>query len=158
MISNSSARVTRTPRRSWSLLRTKAAREAIRLCETADALAREASEAVGIDDDRLFSLLEQREQMLADLSEQLLTLRLERPTADSPLFSATERMVDEADELVANVCAVLKVSQRTTMALAVRVSERVAELRQELQSVQQAGSANLGYSVFAATHHVDRRR
>ena len=155
---NSPPRPVRTPSRSWSLQRTKAAREAIRLCESADALAREAGDVVGIDDDRLFSLLEQREQMLADLSEQLLTLRLERPTADSPLFSATERMVDDADELVANVCAVLTVSQRTTMALAVRVSERAAELRQELQSVQQAGSANLGYSVFAAAHHVDRLR
>ena len=155
---NSSSHSARTPRRSWSVMRTKAAREAIRLCESADALAREAGDVVGVDDDRLFGLLEQREQMLSDLSEQLLMLRLERPTADSPLFSATERMVDDADELVANVCAVLTVSQRTTMALAVRVSERAAELRQELQSVQQAGSASMGYSVFAAAHQVDRFR
>ena len=151
---------TRNPRtrRSCSVMRIKAAREAIRICESADALAREASGVVGVDDDRLFSLLEQREEMLADLSEQLLTLRLERPTADSPLFSATERMVDDADELVADVCAVLTASQRATMALAVRVSERAAELRLELQSVQQAGNANIGYSVFAASHQVDRLR
>ncbi len=158
MIPIPSTRSTRTPRRSWSVIRTKAAREAIRICATADALAREASGVVGVDDDRLFSLLEQREEMLADLAEHVLTLRLERPTADSPLFSATERMVDDADELVADVCAVLTASQRATMALAMRVAERAAVLRLELQSVQQAGNANIGYSVFASSHQVDRLR
>ena len=102
-------------------MRTKAARDAIRICETADALAREARDVVGVDDDRLFSLLEQREHMLADLAEQILTLRLERPTADSPLLAATERMVDDADALVSEVCAVLSASHRATLALAVRV-------------------------------------
>lgn len=148
----------RTARRPWSLARANAAQEAIRICTSADAIAHEASAAVGVDDDHLFSLLEQREQMLTDLSEQLLTLRLERPTADSSLFAATERMVDDADALVSDVCAVLSSTHRTTMALAKRVADRAAELRAELDSVQRAGSAGMGYAAFASPHLVDRVR
>ena len=148
----------RTARQSWWLARENAAQEAIRICTTADAISHEASAVVGVDDDRLFSLLEQREQMLTDLSEQLLTLRLERPTADSPLFAATERMVDDADALVSEVCSVLSSTHRATMALAKRVADRAAELRIELDSVQRAGSAGMGYAAFAMPHQVDRVR
>ncbi len=150
--------VPRTTQKSWSLSRAKAAHEAIRICTNADALALVAGAAVGVDDDHLFSLLEQREQMLTDLSEQLLTLRLERPTADSLLFAATERLVDDADALVSDVCAVLSSTHRTTMALAKRVADRAAELRAELDSVQRAGSAGMGYAAFSLPHQVDRVR
>jgi hypothetical protein len=77
-----------------------AARGALAICASADAIAREALDVVGQDDDRLFSLLEQRDEMLQDLSEHLVLLRLERPTADSPLYAATERAVDDAEVLL----------------------------------------------------------
>lgn len=138
--------------------RERAAREALAICESADALAREASDSLGVDDDRLFSLLEQREQMLADLAEHVVTLRLERPTADSPLFAATERIVDEADALVTEVCTALTRSHRATMALAVRVSDRAKALRAELVAVQRAGSAGIGYGLLSTSHQLDNIR
>ena len=111
-----------------------------------------------MDDDRLFSLLEQREQMLADLAEYLVVLRFERPTADSPMYAASERMVDEADALVTEVCEALTGAHRATMTLAVRVSERAAELRSELAEVQRAANAGMGYSAMVSGSQVDRVR
>lgn len=138
--------------------REEAARQALALCASADAAAREAERVVGQDDDRLFSLLEQRDEMLRDLTEHLVVLRLERPTADSALFAATERVVDDADELISDVCEALKTSERVTMELAARVSRRASEIRLELDAVQRAGSARIGYATPAMPHLVDSRR
>lgn len=138
--------------------REHAARRAVAICRTADEMAHQAVASVGVDDDRLFSLLEQREQMLADLAEHLVVLRFERPTADSPLHAASERMVDEADALVSEVCDALTTAQRATMSLAVRVSERAAELRSELAEVQRAANAGMGYSAMVSGSQVDRVR
>lgn len=147
----------RFSRRS-SPAREEAARQALAICASADAAAQEAKGIVGVDDDRLFSLLEQRDEMLRDLAEHLVVLRLERPTADSPLFAATERAVDEADALIADVCAALSCSQRVTMELAARVAHRAAEIRAELDAVQRAGSAGIGYASQASPTVVDSRR
>ena len=138
--------------------RARAAREALAICDSADVLAREAGDSLGVDDDRLFSLLEQREQMLADLAEHVVTLRLERPTADSPLFAATERAVDDADALVTEVCTALTTSHRATMALAVRVADRAKALRAELAAVQRAGSAGVGYAMLPISRQLDNLR
>ena len=135
--------------------RAHAAREALAICESAEALARAADDSLSVDDDRLFSLLEQREQLLADLAEHVVSLRLERPTADSQLFAATERAVDEADALVTDVCTALNKSHGATMALAMRVSDRADALRAELAAVQQAGSARIGYGVLPTSHQLD---
>ena len=144
--------------RRASPAREEAARHALALCASADAAAREAEQVVGIDDDRLFSLLEQRDEMLRDLTEHLVVLRMERPTADSVLFAATERAVDEADDLITTVCAALTTSQRVTMELAARVARRSAEIRAELDAVQRAGSARIGYATPTASYVVDSRR
>jgi len=138
--------------------REQAARRAVAICRDADAMAREATTSVGVDDDRLFSLLEQRELMLADMAEHIVALRLERPTADSPMYAASERVVDEADALVTEVCEALSAAHRATMTLAVRVSERAAELRAELAQVQRAANASTGYGTLTTGPRVDRVR
>ena len=138
--------------------RQAAALGALAICASADALAREAVEVVGEDDDRLFNLLEQRDEMLQDLSEHLVMLRLERPSADSPLYAATERAVDDADALLAEVSAALSTSHRVTMELAGKVARRTEEIRCELDAVQRASSAGLGYGAMAGAHLVDRFR
>ncbi len=138
--------------------RQAAARGALAICASADALAREAVEVVGEDDDRLFSLLEQRDEMLQDLSEHLVMLRLERPTADSPLYAATERAVDAADAMLTELSAALSTSHRVTMELAAKVARRTDEIRRELDAVQRASSAGLGYGAAAGAHLVDRFR
>ena len=133
-----------------------AARRALGLCAHADAAAREAEHAVGVDDDRLFSLLEQRDEMLSDLAEQIAVLRAQRPTADGALCAATERAVDDADDVLADVCAAVSATQRVTMELAARVGRRVAEIRRELDEVQRAGNATIGYTGMSALR-VDAR-
>jgi hypothetical protein len=138
--------------------RARAAQAVLGICATVDALAEDAHASLGIDDDRLFSLLEQREQMLVDLSEHIVTLRVERPTADSALFAASEKVVEDSDALISEVCAALARSNRATMALAVRVQERVNVLRAELASVQRAGSASIGYAKLPLSPHLDRIR
>ncbi|MDQ8161968.1 MAG: hypothetical protein P3C10_05225 [Gemmatimonadota bacterium] len=138
--------------------RLAAARDALALCATADQLAREAAEVVGHDDDRLFSLLEQRDEMLQDLSEHLVMLRHERPTADSALYAATERVVDDADALLTEVSAALSTSHRVTMELAAKVARRTDEIRSELDAVQRASSAGLGYGAAVGPRVVDRLR
>ena len=139
-------------------VRQAAACGALAICADADALAREAVEAVGQNDDQLFSLLEQRDEMLRDLSEHLVMLRLERPTADSPLYAATERAVDDADALLTQVSAALSMSHRVTMELAAKVARRTEEIRSELDAVQRASSAGLGYGAAVGAHLVDRLR
>lgn len=139
-------------------VRQAAARGALAICASADALAREAVTVVGQDDDRLFSLLEQRDEMLQGLSEHLVMLRLQRPTADSPLYAATERMVDEADALLMEVSTALCTSQRVTMELAAKVARRTDEIRCELDAVQRASNAGLGYGAATGAHLVDRMR
>jgi hypothetical protein len=138
--------------------RATAAAEALSICAGADGIANEASAAVGVDDEKLFKLLEQRERMLAGLAEHIVTLQLSRVPADDPLFAMSERVVDDADMLVARVCEALSSSHRTTVALAMRVAERVSVLRDELASVQRAGNAGTAYTAFAPASQVDRRR
>jgi hypothetical protein len=140
--------------------RARAARTALALCASADALAREmeVEVATAADDHRLFALLEQRDVMLQDLAEQLVVLRLERPTADSALFAATERVVDEADALVAEVCAAVDTSHRITVELAAKVGRRAEELRGELDAVQRASNAGVAYGMAGGARLVDRRR
>ncbi len=150
-------RSSRTGRRGPDSRRA-AAHDALAICASADALAREAVHAVGEDDDRLFSLLEQRDEMLQDLSEHLVLLRLERPTADSPLYAATERAVDDADALLTEVSVALRTSHRVTMELAAKVARRTDEIRSELDAVQRASSAGLGYGVATGARLVDRLR
>lgn len=157
MTALSGIRMPRFARRA-SPERQDAARQALAICANVDAAAREAERVLGIDNDRLFSLLEQRDEMLRDLAEHLVVLRLERPTADSPLFAATERAVDQADDLITEVCAALTMSERVTMELAARVSHRAAEIRAELDAVQRAGSARVGYATHEAPRMVDSRR
>ena len=135
-----------------------AARGALAICASADAMAREALDVVGQDDDRLFSLLEQRDEMLQDLSEHLVMLRLERPTADSPLYAATERAVDDADALLTDVSVALKTSHRVTLELAAKVARRTDEIRRELDAVHRAGNAGIGYGLAAGARVVDRLR
>lgn len=126
--------------------RRAAAQQALSLCASADALAREADRAMEADAHRLVALLEQRDELLQDLAEQLAILRHERPTADSALFAATERIVDEADALVAEVCSALTTSHRITVDLAARVARRAEEIRAELDAVQRAAHATQGYA------------
>ncbi|WP_461413449.1 hypothetical protein [Gemmatimonas sp.] len=140
--------------------RVHAARTALALCASADALAREVEVEVTspADEHRLFALLEQREVMLQDLAEQLVVLRLERPTADSALFAATERVVDEADALVSSVFAAVDLSHRITVELAAKVGRRAEELRAELDAVQRTSTASVAYGVSGGARLVDRRR
>ena len=135
-----------------------AARDALAACAGADRIAEQAWNAVGVDDERLFSLLEERERMLSGLADHITTLKLQRHSADGGKVAASERVLDETDAVVGQVCEALSASQRTTMALAMRVAERVAELREELASVQRAGSAGLGYATLGTAPHVDRVR
>lgn len=138
--------------------RAAAAREALALCARADVLAREAEAAVSTDDHRLLAMLEQRDALLQDLAEQLVVLRLERPAADSPLYAATERMMDDADMLVDELTAALQASQRVTLDLAARVARRSEELRAELDAMQRASVAGQAYGIPAGGQLVDRRR
>jgi hypothetical protein len=134
-----------------------AAQQALAICAGADRIAGEASEALGTDDERLFSLLEERERMLASLAGPLATLG-PRHAADGLTLAASERAVDDADALVDQVCEALSASQRRTATLAMHVAVRVAELRAELRTVQRAGSAGLGYATFGGPRLVDRVR
>ncbi len=137
----------------------QAAHEALSLCLEVDGLAREALQAVSADEhDHFFELLKQRDEMMQDLAEQLAILTTERPTADGVLFAATERLVDDADELVSRVCAAVDLSQRLTMDLMVCVSRRVGEIRKELDLVQRSASASMSYSLSPGARLVDRRR
>lgn len=136
----------------------QAAHRAMALCASADSLAQAASTLSVADEHRLFALLEEREVIMQDLAEQLAVLQNTRPTADSPLFTATERVVDEADALVADVCSALKNSHSVTVHLAGRVAKRVAEIRRELDNVQRASQASAGYGASPNVRLVDRIR
>ncbi len=123
-----------------------AAQKALALCARADVLAREASTAAGTDASRVLAILEQRDDMLQDLAEHLVTLRHARPTADSPLLAHSAQMLDEADAVIAEVCSALDRSQRATVELLAKLARRSDELRTELDAVQRAGSAGMTYA------------
>ena len=141
-----------------SSARDVAARKALDICAAADSMANEALHCAGENDERMFELLERREEILQSLAEHIVSLKLGKYAADSPLFAASERAADEGDELVEGVCAALDVSQKTTMALAARVAARVSELRAELALVQRAGSVQTAYMPATAISILDSRR
>lgn len=136
----------------------EAARQALALCAGADELAREAVEAAQGDDARLLALMEQRDEMLQDLAEHLATLRLERPPADSPVYTYSETVLDEADALIVQVHRALDRSHRVTMDLVGRLARRSDELRAELDAVQRAVTAASGYATDPGPRLVDRFR
>jgi hypothetical protein len=123
----------------------QAARRALAICQTADALAHEAEYIMDSNEDRLMALLEARDEMLADLAEELAALRHEHRTADSPLYATTERAVDDADAVLDQVTEALHRAKRVTVELTAKVAARVEELRAELAAVQRAGNAGMVY-------------
>ncbi|MCE2901308.1 MAG: hypothetical protein ACK6DP_05685 [Gemmatimonas sp.] len=140
--------------------RSAVAREALALCAGADALAREAESVIAsrTNEDRLLAVLERRDELVQDLAEQLALLRFERPRADSPLLADTERLVAAADAVVDEVCAAVSATQRRTLDLAARMARRTEEIRAELDEVQRAVTASVGYGIGSAPHFVDRVR
>jgi hypothetical protein len=140
--------------------RAEAARAALALCARADALAREMDVEVTstVDDQRFFALLAAHEVLLQDLAEQLVVLRRERPAADSAILAATERMVDDADALVGDVCAAVETTHHLTVELAVKVGRRAEALRAELETVQHASMTGSAYGAPGGARLVDLRR
>lgn len=138
--------------------RLAAARQVLAVCADVDAVTLEAQAAIGMDDGRLFALLETRELMLQDLSEQMAVLHQTRPAADDPLLAATERSVDDADALLANVCEALAGAERSTRELAARVARRVESLRTELANMSRASQVGSAYQLGAQARLVDLRR
>jgi hypothetical protein len=143
--------------RRASSARAAAAREAFALCKTFDQLAVEA--AINIDDPQRFAdLLAQRDDVLAMLNDHLITLRLERPSADGPEYAGAERAADTADDLIVQVRESLEASLAATSVLTARVAERAAELRQEIAAVNRAGFAQQAYGMPITPAHIDGRR
>lgn len=143
--------------RRASSARAAAAREASALCKTFDKLAQDA--VVHIDDPQRFAdLLSQRDDVLALLNDHLITLRLERPTADGPAYAGAERAADTADDLIMQVRESLEASLTATAVLTARVAERAAELREEIAAVNRAGFAQHAYSAQLSGAHLDSRR
>lgn len=138
--------------------RRAAAERVLSACAGVDAVTAEAQAVFGLDDDRLFALLETREQMLQDMAEHLAVLQYTKPTADNPLIAATERAADDADALLTSVCDALATSQRATMGLAARVAQRVEELRTAIANTQRASHAGSAYQALGQPRLVDRRR
>ena len=135
-----------------------AAHDALALCGSADALAHEAAGAIGVNDDHLFDLLQQRDALLQNLAEPLAVIREDRPVADRARLAATERAMHEADALLLRVQHALSASHRITIELAAKVAQRSEEIRAELHTVQRASSAGLGYAHPSTAHAVDRIR
>lgn len=130
--------------RRASSARAQAARDALTLCETFNSLGHAA--AINFQDSARFSeLLQQRDDVLAELNDHLLVLRLERPSADGPQYAGAERAADTADELIMQVRESLEASLAATAVLTARVAERAGELRQEIAAVNRAGSAQNAY-------------
>lgn len=133
-----------------------AAQAALAICADADRLAREATEAAFQDDERLPRLMEQRDELLGDLAEQLAVIRFSRPAADSPIFAQTERKLDEVDRLVDQVMGALATSEKATQELVFALTKRSNELRAEIDAVQRASSASVGYGAALTPQFVDR--
>ena len=143
--------------RRASSARAQAARDALALCETFNSLGHAA--AINVQDSaRLSELLQQRDDVLAELNEHLLVLRLERPSADGPQYAGAERAADTADDLVMQVRESLEASVAATSVLTARVAERASELRQEIAAVNRAGSAQNAYGVKTQSGQFDSLR
>ena len=132
--------------------REMAARAALAVCASADALAHEASAVVGTDDDRLFALINQRELLLQDLAVHLVQATPAR-SEDARAASA-----DEPDALRASLRDAIRWSEQVTSALANRVAERLDEIRVELEVLQRATAASQRYATAPAFNAVDRMR
>lgn len=156
MADNASRRIVASVRKASSA-RAAAAREAFLLCQTFDQLA---YDAVGsIEDPQRFSdLLAQRDDVLAMLNDHLITLRLERPTADGPQYAGAERAADTADDLIMQVRESLEASLAATSVLTARVAERAAELRDEIAAVNRGGTARNAYTSQQNIALMDGRR
>ncbi|MEO7362677.1 MAG: hypothetical protein ABI120_20265 [Gemmatimonadaceae bacterium] len=143
--------------RKASSARAAAAREAFLLCQTFDQLAYDAVGSID-DPERFADLLAQRDDVLAMLNDHLITLRLERPTADGPLYLGAERAADTADDMIIQVRESLEASLAATSILTARVAERSAELRQEIAAVNRVGTARHAYESQQTVAHLDNRR
>jgi len=143
--------------RKASSARAAAAREAFLLCQTFDQLAYDAVSSID-DPERFADLLAQRDDVLAMLNDHLITLRLERPTADGPLYLGAERAADTADDMIIQVRESLEASLAATSILTARVAERAAELRQEIAAVNRVGTARHAYESQQTVAHLDSRR
>jgi hypothetical protein len=137
--------------------RATAAREALMLAESFDALGREAAHRFD-DAQRFQELLVQRDDILALLNDHLLVLRLERPSADGPQYAGAERAADTADDLIIRVRETLEASSHATSALTARVAQRAEELRTEIAAVNRVRSTSHAYGAHAHGALLDSRR
>ena len=127
------------------------------MCQTFDQLAYDAVSSID-DPERFADLLTQRDDVLAMLNDHLITLRLERPSADGPQYAGAERAADTADDMIIQVRESLEASLAATSVLTARVAERAAELREEIAAVNRAGTARHAYTSQQTVAHLDSRR
>ncbi len=156
MTSSAAHRIVASVRKASSA-RAAAAREAFLLCQTFDQLAYDAVGSID-DPDRFAGLLAQRDDVLAMLNDHLITLRLERPSADGPQYLGAERAADTADDMIIQVRESLEASLAATSVLTARVAERAAELREEIAAVNRVGTARHAYASQQNVIHLDSRR
>ena len=156
MTSSAAHRIVASVRKASSA-RAAAAREAFLLCQTFDQLAYDAVSTID-DPERFADLLAQRDDVLAMLNDHLITLRLERPTADGPLYVSAERAADTADDLIMQVRESLNASLAATSVLTARVAERAADLREEIAALNRVGTARHAYASQQNAVHLDSRR
>jgi hypothetical protein len=74
------------------------------------------------------------EILLSDLAEELAVLMTSRRTADDPLRSLVERTLDDAEEFLADACDWLPTAPVQVVRMALRVADRVQEVRTLLAS------------------------
>ena len=74
------------------------------------------------------------EILLSDLAEEMAILMAGRRTADDPLRSLVERTLDDAEEFLADACEWLPQAPRNVVQMALRVADRVQEVRALLAS------------------------
>ena len=156
MTSRAAHRIVASVRKA-STARAAAAREAFLLCQTFDQLAYDAVSHID-DPERFADLLAQRDDVLAMLNDHLITLRVERPSADGPQYAGAERAADTADDMIIQVRESLEASLAATSVLTARVAERAAELREEIAAVNRAGTARHAYTSQQTVAHLDSRR
>lgn len=138
--------------------RKQAAGRVLEICAEADGLADAAEASLEAGDERLFQLIEQRDAVLQELAECIVILQQGQPAADSSLVAISERIADDGDKLIQQVRSALDTSRERTNALVSRVAARVSELREELNRVHKAGSAQLAYAPHSGAVRVDSFR
>ena len=131
--------------------------DTLAVCELIEANAEASIATIGIDEEKLYVLLSEREQLFFRLSQNMSVWQAVTPGAGTQVISGV-RGRKQSEAVKSRIIDALIEAHRSSAKLATRLAERTGALREELSLAGRNGIAHEGYQALELRHRLEQHR